>query len=190
MLTMELQVEIEILYRQGKGVREIARDTGLARNTIRGILRGEHDGQYGPRKPRPTKLDEHKAYLRDRLEQAGAIRLNATVLLREIRSRGYDGGVTQLKEYLNAIRPQLPVEPIVRFETDPGKQLQIDFVDFRRGLLPLRAFTAELAYSRYAFVEFTDNERTETLVACLERALESSVASRSTFCATIRRQLL
>ena len=44
MLTMELQVEIEILYRQGKGVREIARETGLARNTIRGILRGEHDG--------------------------------------------------------------------------------------------------------------------------------------------------
>jgi transposase len=33
-------------------------------------------------------------------------------------------------------------------------------------------FTAELGYSRYAFVEFTDNERTETLVACLERALE------------------
>jgi transposase len=59
--TMELQVEIEILYRQGKGVREIARETGLARNTIRGILRGEHDGQYGPRKPRPTELDEHKA---------------------------------------------------------------------------------------------------------------------------------
>ena len=68
------------------------------------------------------------------------------MLLREIRLRGYDGGVTQLKEYLSAIRPQLPAEPIVRFETDPGKQLQIDFVDFRRGLLPLRAFTAELAY--------------------------------------------
>jgi transposase len=94
------------------------------------------------------------------------------VLLREIRWRGYDSGVTQLTEYLGPIRPQLPVEPIVRFETDPGKQLQIDFVDFRRGLLPLRAFTAELAYSRYAFVEFADNERTETLVACLERALE------------------
>jgi hypothetical protein len=44
-------------------------------------------------------LDEHKKYLRDRLEQAGAIKLNATVLLREIRMRGYDGGVTPLKEY-------------------------------------------------------------------------------------------
>jgi transposase len=59
----------------------------------------------GPRKPRPTKLDEHKDYLRDRLEQAGAIRLSATVLLRQIRMRGYDGGVTQLKEYLGSIRP-------------------------------------------------------------------------------------
>jgi len=69
------------------------------------------------------------------------------------------------------IRPQPPVEPIIRFETEPGKQLQIDFVDFRRGPSPLRAFTAELGYSRYAYVEFTDNERTETLVACLKRAL-------------------
>ena len=60
---------------------------------------------------------------------------------------------------------------MVRFETEPGRQLQIDFVVFRRGALPLRAFTAELGYSRYAYVEFTDNERGETLVACLERAL-------------------
>lgn len=69
------------------------------------------------------------------------------------------------------IRPTQPAEPVVRFETEPGKQLQIDFVEFRRGTNPLRAFTAELSYSRYAYVEFTDNERTETLVACLERAL-------------------
>jgi transposase len=65
----------------------------------------------------------------------------------------------------------VPQEPIVRFETEPGAQLQIDFVDFRRGPLPLRAFTAELGYSRYACVEFTDNERTQTLAECLERAL-------------------
>ena len=171
MLTKELQVEVEVLHRQGKGIREIARDTGIARNTIRAILRGLHDDQYGPRGPRPTKLDAYRPYLRDRLERAGKIRLSATVLLREIRAQGYEGGITQLKEYVSAIRPIDSADPIVRFETAPGKQLQIDFVDFRRGALPLRAFTAELSYSRYAYVEFTDNERTETLVACLERAL-------------------
>jgi transposase len=97
--------------------------------------------------------------------------LRATVLLREIRALGYTGGITQLKAYLRSVRPAPPIEPIVRFETEPGQQLQIDFVDFRRGSSPLRAFTAELGYSRYAYVEFTDNERTETLVSCLERAL-------------------
>jgi transposase len=97
--------------------------------------------------------------------------LPATVLLREIRAQGYEGGITQLKEYLREIRPAPPDEPIRRFETEPGRQLQIDFVVFRRGELPLRAFTAELGFSRYSYVEFTSNERGVTLVACLERAL-------------------
>ena len=53
MLTKELQVEIDVLHRQGKGIREIARDAGVSRNTVRAVLRGEHDGRYGPRVPRP-----------------------------------------------------------------------------------------------------------------------------------------
>jgi transposase len=164
-------VEILVLHRQGKSIRAIERETGIARNTIRTILRGEADGLYGPRCPRPTKIDAYKGYLQERLEAAGKIWLPATVLLREIRAQGYEGGITQLKGYLRGLRPAPPDEPIVRFETEPGRQLQIDFVVFRRGALPLRAFTAELGFSRYSYVEFTGNECGVTLVACLERAL-------------------
>jgi transposase len=171
MLQKELQVEIQVLHQQGKGIRAIAREMGVARNTIRAILEGKSDGQYGPRQPRPTKIDAHKDYLQERLEAAGKIRLPAKVLLREIRAKGYAGGITRLKEYLREIRPAPPDEPVVRFETEPGRQLQIDFVVFRRGELPLRAFTAELGFSRYSYVEFTGNESGVTLVACLERAL-------------------
>ena len=165
-------MEIDVLRRQGMGIREIARETGIARNTVRAILRGEHSEQYRPRDPRPTKLDPYAAYIRERLNRAGKTHLHATVVLREIRALGYTGGITQLKEYLRCTRPAVDEEPIIRFETGPGRQLQIDFVVFRRGALPLRAFTAELGYSRYSWVEFTDNERTETLAACLERALQ------------------
>ena len=165
-------MEIEVLRRQGKGIREIARETGLARNTVRSMLRGEHRGQYERREPRPTKIDPYVAYLQDRIARAGEVQLHATVLLREIRELGYEGGITQLKEYVRSIRPAVVEKPIVRFETDPGKQLQIDFVVLRRGDMPLRAFTAELGYSRYTFVEFTDNERTESLAAGLEHALQ------------------
>ena len=165
-------MEIDVLHRQGKGIREIAREAGVSRNTVRAVLRGLHDGRYGPRSAAATKLDPYKDQVRARLLGAGKSGLRATVLLREIRAVGYAGGITQLKEYAHSIRPTLPLEPIVRFETEPGHQLQIDFVDFRRGPSPLRAFTAELGYSRYAYVEYTDNERTETLAACLERALQ------------------
>ncbi|MDQ2679554.1 MAG: IS21 family transposase, partial [Candidatus Eremiobacteraeota bacterium] len=165
-------MEISVLQRQGHGIREIARQSGASRNTVRSVLRKNHDGVYGPRKPRATKLDPYAGYIRERLKQAGNVRLSAMVVLREIRGLGYAGGISQLKEFLRTVRPERPPEPIVRFETEPGLQLQIDFVDFRRGLSPLRAFTAELGYSRYSYVEFTDNERAETLIACLERALQ------------------
>jgi len=162
-------VEIEVLHRQGKSIREIARETRSARNrtlratrfkrqSIRAAWCNGHEAQL------------HQTYIEDRIENAGKIHLSAVVLLRELRARGYDGGITQLKEYLRVIRPQLPPNPIVRFETEPGDQLQIDCVVFRRGLQPLRAFTAELGYSRYAFVAFADNERTDTLIGCLESA--------------------
>jgi transposase len=168
---MESRVEIQVLARQGRGIREIARLTGLARNTVRDIIRGNSDGQYGPRPPKSTKLEAHKSYLVERLQRAGDQRFPATVLLRELRELGYEGGVTQLTGFLRTVRPAPAPEPLIRFETPPGQQMQADFVVLRRGTSPLRAFTAELAYSRFPFVEFTDNERAETLVACLERAL-------------------
>lgn len=39
----------------GKGIREIAREAGHSRNTIRKALRGEHEG-YGKRKNQPYRV--------------------------------------------------------------------------------------------------------------------------------------
>jgi transposase len=40
MLTQEQAVEIRVLERQGRSIRQIMRDTGLSRNTVRKYLRG------------------------------------------------------------------------------------------------------------------------------------------------------
>lgn len=163
-------MEVHVLHKQGKGLRQIARATGFSRNTVRAILHGRSDDRYGPRRPMPSILDPYKEFLKLRLGQAGDVRLAATVLHREIVEQGFEGSVKVVQRFLAAIRPKTEPQPVIRFETAPGHQLQIDFVVLRRGPSPLRAFTAELGYSRYPFVEFTDNERTETLIACLERA--------------------
>ena len=170
MLTQENQVEIRVLARQGMGIRAIARELEVSRNTVRRVLRGQAPRRYGPRGPRATKLDGYKAYIGARVQAAGVLRLPAPVLLREIRKQGYEGSLTQLKVYLRQVRPGKKEDPLVRFETEPGRQMQVDFVVFKRCGERLSAFVATLGYSRMSFVRFVQDETWPTVKACLEAA--------------------
>lgn len=61
---------------------------------------------------------------------------------------------------------------ILRFETEPGKQLQVDFAIIRRGKQALKAFVTTLGYSRASYVHFYDNERTDAWGDGLVRSFE------------------
>lgn len=167
-------MEIRILARQGRGIRSIARELSISRETVRKYLREPSlEPGYGPRTPRPSKLDPHKAYLRRRLREAGPRRLPATVLLRELRARGYAGGISILKDWLAAERPSAPAPDIKRFETEPGAQAQIDWTTIRRGADRLSGFVATLGYSRWSFVWFTIDETFATLIDAHERFFDA-----------------
>jgi len=170
MLTQEQAVEIRVMARRGIGVRQIARELGCSRNTVKRYLRDTQASRYGPRQPRSTKLDRFKEYLRERIEAAKPHWIPAVVLLREIRDLGYAGGLTQIKMFINPLK-QVEEEPVVRFETPPGEQMQADFTVVRRGRDPLLAFVATLGYSRASLVRFTTDETAETLCACVREAL-------------------
>lgn len=150
-------MEVQVLKRQGQSIRQIAKAMELSRNTVRRYLREQPAVKYGPREARPCKLDPHKAHLQMRIEQARPDWIPATVLLREIRTAGYTGGISQLKSYLAAFKTQR-ADPVIRFETAPGQQMQADFTIIRRGCDRLLAFVATLGFSRAAFVRFTDAE--------------------------------
>ena len=51
MVGVEAALEIRVLHRHGKSIREIARETGIARNTVRRYLRDEEAARYKPRPP-------------------------------------------------------------------------------------------------------------------------------------------
>ena len=159
------------MARRGEGVRAIAKQLGCSRNTVRRYLREADARRYKPRAPRPSKLDPYKDYLRQRVEQARPRWIPATVLLREISEHGYGGGISQLKAWLAPLKTSEP-EPVVRFETPPGKQMQADFTVVRRGRDPLLALVATLGYSRATFVKFTTREDATTLCACLREAFD------------------
>jgi transposase len=132
MLAQVQAVEIEVLARRGVSIREIAKQLRCSRNTVRRYLReATAEPQYGPREPRPTKLDPYKPYLLERIEAARAHWRTAVVLHGEIQEMGYAGGITRLRMFTHARRVGEP-EPVVRFKTSPGKQMQADFAHIRR----------------------------------------------------------
>jgi len=59
--------EDQVLNKQGRSIRQIARET---RNTVRRYLREGRPIRYGPREPRPCKLDAYTGFLQKRIAQA------------------------------------------------------------------------------------------------------------------------
>jgi transposase len=164
-------MELAVLRKHGAGIRELARVTGHSRNTVRRYLRGgEAATERRPGPKRAEKLDDFKSYLIGRLRAAAPDRIPAAVLFREIRARGYAGCETRVKQFVRGLMPAPVPEPIIRFETEPGQQMQADWAKVGRGAERLSVFIATLGWSRATYVEFCDDERVETLIRCHENA--------------------
>ncbi len=172
MIRWEETMEVKILRHQGKSLRQISGEVGMSVNTVRKYLSIEGSPTYKKRSAVITKLSPYESYIADRLQTAHPLKLPATVIFREVQSQGYQGGLTQLRLYIRSLKP-LPIpEESIRFETPPGKQMQVDWIEFRKGQNFLAAFVATLGFSRTSYVQFVANERVETLIECHKQAFE------------------
>lgn len=163
-------MEIRILRKQGKSLRAIARETGVAVNTVRKYLALDDPPRYKARPVRTGKLDPFMEYLRRRVETARPHWIPATVLCREVREQGFVGSERLVRNFVRGLKPVTPAEPLVRFETEAGRQMQVDWIEFKRE--HLSAFVATLGHSRASYVEYVGDERIDTLVAYHVRAFE------------------
>jgi transposase len=87
-------------HRHGKGIREIAHETGISRNTVRRHLRDEEAVRYKPRPVRLARLDPFKDLVIQRMHAAAPERIPTNVLLMELRERGSCGGYTMVKRFV------------------------------------------------------------------------------------------
>ena len=176
MIGWERRVLLRHYVEQGMTKTELAERFGISRQTIhRWIREGELDRdlaadmvRYGPRSPVPTRLDPYKDIIVSRLGEFP--RLTAVRLFDEIKRAGYPGGYTQVKEYVREIRPRPPEEPVVRFETAPGHQGQVDFADFRLPWGKRYALLVVLGYSRLMWVQYYRRKTMRNVFDGLERA--------------------
>lgn len=124
MLKKEDWMFIKAQVEKGVYQKDIAQELGVHPKTIsRAVKRvgpptGKRPGARG------SKLDPFKPLI-DQLLREGV--WNATVIFREIQQRGYRGGTTILRDYIQPKRPLRESRATVRFETAPGRQLQNDW---------------------------------------------------------------
>lgn len=153
------------LAKQGKKQWEIAEILEVTERTVRNYL----SRKSAPRKKRSSLLDPYKASIDSILNND--LYYNATVLLEKLQADGYKGQISILRDYMKKTRDRLATEAVIRYETVPGLQAQVDWLELglvRVGpsLRKRYAFVMVLGYSRRAFVCFTESMKMSVLQAC------------------------
>src|SRR5262249_37311497 len=157
----------------GWGAKRIAREIGISRNTAKDYIAA---GGWTPyRQPRRKKaLDGQEAWLRERLRRH---RGNADAIRQELAAeKSITVSLRTVERAVQRYRQELAAEAraTVRFETPPGKQMQIDFgellVEIGGSKIRAYLFVATLGYSRRHHIRAFRSERQESWFDGLESA--------------------
>ncbi len=176
MIGWEKRVLLRHYLEQGMTKAAVAKQLGVSRRTVHYWIETEQldrdvsdeSVHYGPRPAVPTKLGPYKGIIRSRLSEYPA--LTAMRLFEEVKANGYAGCYTQVKEYIRKVRPRAPEEPVVRFETPPAHQGQVDFAEFRLPWGKRYAFLVVLGYSRVLWLQFFTRQTMQHVFEGLEAA--------------------
>jgi len=175
----EFEQQLVIMKTQdGWSIRALARHFAVSRNMVRRILRSHdnlrdqgHDILLKDRQVRKTerasKLDSYEETLKRLLEKYP--RITGQRLFEEVRIAGYDGGISILRDRLRRLRPTPKKTPVIRFETGPGLQGQMDWSPYtikflKTGKATVQCFSYILGFSRRHFVDFTPRRDFFTLI--------------------------
>jgi len=164
MVDPEVVQQIRELRAQGWGAKRIAKELGIARNTAKRYVRGGKDALVQVRPERRALDDAQRVRaveLFDKLAEG-----NAVVVHRELAREGTVTGVRTVQRAVAGRRREKHRTAVatVRFETAPGKQMQIDFGQKRVRIgateVVVHMLVATLCYSRRVFVKAFLGERT------------------------------
>lgn len=151
------------LASRGWGAKRIARELGLARNTVRRYLRGgaAAEVQLHPTQQRLGAAQRAEAIALFEGEAEG----NAVVVAQMLAERGIEVSVRTVQRAVAERRRAIAAAELatVRFETAPGRQMQIDFGERRVQIagepITVHFLVAVLSYSRRVFVKPFLHER-------------------------------
>jgi len=164
--------EIIRLAEQGLSGRRIAQQLRVSRHTVQQALqqvaKARAEGVAALPVPRPharRSLVAFEPVLQQLLERYPD--LTAQRLWEELRQRGFTGSYPTVWRRLQELRPATPKPPVVRFETAPGAQAQMDYATYtiaftEEGPRRVQLFSYLLGYSRRQYLRFVARQDFDT----------------------------
>lgn len=168
MISRRTILEIYQLKEQGFTVRSIARQLQINQETVAKYLAEPSPGKT--KQPSGKfKLDPYKDMIDKLIEQCPDVK--APVVLQRLRDKdkGFDGKITIVRDMLRQFRGrQKNRHAYIRFESEPGEQLQVDWghfpcLSYGTNRRKLYALAVVEGHSRMLYVYFSHSQRQEYL---------------------------
>lgn len=171
MITKGATMDIWSLHRQGYSFREIGRQLKLDRRTVKKYVESGELPHYW-RSPRESGLAPYHGMIRDWL---GGEEYTATRIWQLVVEQGYTGSYETVKRYVRQVKGERARVAYLRFETEPGRQAQVDFGEMAvTGAdgqpKKLFLFVMVLGYSRALYAELVERCTLAVFLECHQRA--------------------
>jgi len=158
MISTEVFVDILALHRQGHSMRWIAKKLAIHRNTVKKYITEQKQPKYRKKQRRESILTPYHQIIRDWLDEDD---YRATWIFEKLKGLGYTGGYDTVRYFVRNVKRQKAQLAYIRFETEPGRQAQMDWADFKvlndNGTsFFVYLFVLVLGFSRAMFACFVD----------------------------------
>lgn len=173
MIGVEAWTTIRYLKAQGRGIRSIARELSVSRNTVRAALERDEPPRYVRGKRPFPELDRFDGEVRRMYLEEGFI---GSRIYRELKKLGYQGKTTALYSRLRVLKGERGDGRVTeRFETEPGRQGQFDWSPYTITLggetVKVVVYCLTLAYSRRKFYWPSLDETQASIFEAIEASL-------------------
>ena len=161
-------IMIRSLYNEGLSKSEISRQLNINRETVSNNLKEVKTPKYIRKDKDSDILDDFKEYIKLRLNKYN---LTGQKLYEEIEKQGYKGGYQTVVNFVSGIKKIYKSDAVMRFESLPGQQGQVDWGHFGeiydielRKTVKVYCFFMILGYSRMKYIEYFTNQDTTSFL--------------------------